>query len=427
MAVWSEGVEKHQAYQALTAAQATIDGIGALDNEEQLALLSRARAAVSSVRAALTAVDPQLLADVTLDRIAPWATQIRDSASAFSDSHDEAHLASMEANIALVLDQFGLGAFLSPDVVEVLRDNLTRYRRTGRQFVEDLESDVAATRATAEGVASRLAALDGQITAEVSKAGAEVTAKVAPIDARVSDLAASVAAEATKVTTLIANQTKAFDDAMAEQQRQFLEFMAARQERVTSAVTSATNAAKGQRTRIQGEAAQVLADLREQEQAARTVVSSIGALGITGGFGEYAHQQKRRADIWNVVTVLALIVASIPGAVYFITVNLGFQQPVDLERFLERILTGGPLYVIAGYAAIQAARSRDNERWARSKELELAAVGPYLALLSEGDRNAVLVELAPRYFGQTAVGTTGSEGIAAARWIQALEDSAKQN
>jgi uncharacterized protein YoxC len=427
VSVWSDGVEGHQTYQSLTAAQASIDGISGLEDIDQLALLSRARAAISAIRAALAAVDPQLLADATLDRIAPEANQIRDSAAAFSDGHDGAHLATMESNVASILNELGLGAFFSPGVVDALRDSLTRYRRAGRQFVEELESDVTTTRNQAKAVAARLASLDGQITEETAKVGTEVTAKIAPIDARVSDLAANVAAEATRVTTLIANQTKAFEDATAEEQRQFLEFMSAREETLNKAEAGATNAARAQRTRIQADADQVLADLRQQEQDARAVVSSIGALGITGGFGEYAHQQKRRADIWNVVTVLSLIVASIPGAVYFISVNLGIQQPVDLERFLERILTGGPLYVIAGYAAIQAARSRENERWARSKELELAAVGPYLALLTEGERNAVLVELAPKYFGLTAVGNPGNEGIAAARIIQAIEESAKQN
>ena len=185
------------------------------------------------------------------------------------------------------------------------------------------------------------------------------------------------------------------------------------------------SAAEAQRGEIRDEADGIMASLRDQESDARNVVSSIGALGITGGFGEYAHQQKRRADIWNIVTIVSLVIASLPGAVYFVSINIGIQQPVDLERFLERILTGGPLYVIAGYAAIQGARSRENERWARAKELELAAIGPYLARLDHEQRTRVLVEMAPRYFGQTTSARSGSEGIATATVVKALEDARK--
>lgn len=425
MAIWRDGIEGHPLFQALTAAQATIDGIAGVEDAEQLAFLSRVRAVVSSARAAISAADPQLVADATLDRIVPEANQIRDSAAAFTEGHDPAHLSAMDSNASTLLDELGLGAFLNPEVVDALRDNLTRYRRAGRQLVEDLESDVATARDQAATVTARLAALDATIAEEVSKVGAEVVAKIAPVDARVSELAEKLAVETARVSTLLTNQTKSFEDATAEQQAAFLKFMSEREERLNRAETTASNAAKSQRTQIQKSADEVLERLLAKEEEARKVVSSVGALGITGGFGEYAFQQKQRADRWNIATVVALVIATIPGAVYFLSVTLGGQQPVDLERFLERIVTGGPLYVIAGYAAIQGARSRDNERWARAKELELAAIGPYLALLSETERNAVLIELAPKYFGQPAGHKAGDEGIAAARIVKAVEDTGK--
>lgn len=130
---------------------------------------------------------------------------------------------------------------------------------------------------------------------------------------------------------------------------------------------------------------------------------------------------------WSVVTIVSLVIATIPGAVYFLSITFGGQGAVDIERFLERVITGTPLYVIAGYAAIQGARARENERKARAKDLELAAVGPYLASLEDAQRNAMTMVLAPRYFGESSSGPVGNEGIAAGEIIKAIEDAGKRS
>jgi hypothetical protein len=425
VAVWREGIEGHPAYQALVEAEAILDGVETPSDEEELASVNRGRIVVSAVRAALGAIDQQLIPEDLISEISDSASQIRDSSRAFASSGDATHLAPLQTHLDIVLRELTLGAFARPEVVDSLRDSLVRYRQAAGQLVRNLETEVDAASAKAAAADATLAALDERISQAAEIAGSEILAKLAPLETRTAELSDRIVAEGTKVDSLIATSTKEFDDARTEWDRQHLALVEQHKVYAVDAVAESNREAATQRQAIQTAADRVLNALKEQELEARKLVSTIGAIAITGGFGEYAHQQKRRADIWSVLTVASLLTAFLPGAIYLLRVTFGDQAPVDLERFIERIAVGTPLYAIAAYAAVQSARSRDNERRARTMELELAAVGPYLARLSDKDRNAMLLQLTPRYFGQALGSKVGETGLAMGEAVKRIEDASK--
>jgi hypothetical protein len=408
----------------MTAAEATLNGISEPTNEEEAASVGRAQAGVSAIRAALISASPQLVAQRTLDPVVNSAVQVRDSASAFSTTADPAHLVTLHDHLDVILAAMGMGAFFSPDVVDAMRDNLTRYRRAGRVLIAGAEADVERLEQKATKTNEALDALGVRIGEEVERVGADVVSRIAPFESRVNEVSTKLAAEGAKIDALVDSSSKNFQDSLTSWQSDHEKALEAAGSQTAEALKDVASKAESQRNGLKRSASDVIETLNDHERKAREVVSTIGAIAITGGFGEYAHQQRHRADIWSVVTILALVVASVPGIWYFLSVTFAGQQAVSLERFVERVLTGVPLYVIAGYAAVQGARARDNERRARAKELELAALGPYLANLEDPkQRDAAIVALANRYFGDLSAPTVGNEGISTSPVIKAVEEA----
>ncbi len=168
------------------------------------------------------------------------------------------------------------------------------------------------------------------------------------------------------------------------------------------------------------QAEEALADLRTQAEDAKTLAVALGAIGISGGHGQYAKEQKRSADFWRWVSVAALVGLVALAAGLLLTLPEG---GIQWERFVAKILVSGPLIALAGYAAAQSGTHRRAEREARKVDLDLAALEPYLALFSPEKRDEIKEQIGLRVFGQPlAPDARDSERIGAGQLMEFLKD-----
>ena len=223
-------------------------------------------------------------------------------------------------------------------------------------------------------------------------------------EARIEEASQRVA----ELATTVENQKARLDQAIATFQQQFSEAEAQRSQRFESTskeqLTEVAEFLLGLQERGEtglGEfverAEESLADLRKKEEEARTLAVALGAIGVSGGHGQYAKEQEKSADFWRWVSVGSLLLLVGLAAGIFVTLPNG---GIEWERYLAKLLVSGPLIALASYAATQSAKHRRAEREARKVDLDLAALELYLALFPQEKRDEIKEKIGLKLFGQ---------------------------
>src|ERR1035437_8176728 len=116
-----------------------------------------------------------------------------------------------------------------------------------------------------------------------------------------------------------------------------------------------------------------------------------------GGYATEAKDQRKLADQWRNYTVWSAIagVALVLGAGVWTIYDHNVTWSIAGGRFVLSIV----VFAVAGYCARQSTAHRQNGDRARRRDLELAAIGPYLDALKPEERTAVRTALAMIWFG----------------------------
>lgn len=130
---------------------------------------------------------------------------------------------------------------------------------------------------------------------------------------------------------------------------------------------------------------------------AETLVGIIGNLGMTSGFQKAAKTAWDETKKWQHITIAAIIALVVTILVTFLT---GSTIANDWPNLVGRILLSLAFAALAKYAGTQSDKNfqifRMNSRW----ELELQALGPYLAPLQTEEQHKFRIYLANKVFGQ---------------------------
>jgi len=149
--------------------------------------------------------------------------------------------------------------------------------------------------------------------------------------------------------------------------------------------------------RLTDTAQSILQQLEEYKRQAEELVHTTAMTGMAGGYKRVADVHLWTARFWQLVAILAMIALS-----YFlyILIQLTFAVEFSLFRFASRVFVASSIGVVAAYAAKQADRHQENERFNRQQELELASLSLYLAGMPEVEQHKARLQLIERLFGQ---------------------------
>jgi hypothetical protein len=150
-------------------------------------------------------------------------------------------------------------------------------------------------------------------------------------------------------------------------------------------------------TNFQSEASNILEEVNKRRKEVEKLVGVIGNLGVTSGYQTTANNARISMWVWQTQAVIGMaIVIWFAFRAFLSTLQGDFHWPSFAGRVFLTITVG----VYAAYAASQADRFFQIEKYNRKLSLELAAIDPFIALLPLDEQYKFKLEIGRRSFAQ---------------------------
>lgn len=256
---------------------------------------------------------------------------------------------------------------------------------------------------------------------QVKAAIAQIQSDAASLQQRLTELGTEIGTERGRLTTVASEFQSQFSVAQESRSREFAEAQTNRQDKFGNIIADYSqrlteqNAAFSKqrdeaflefqvnvaelKTKYGDSAKNILDQIERDKQDVEKLVGVIGNLGVTSGYLITANHARKSMWFWQSITVSALIVLSFLA---YKTLSLLEDTSGHFVwgAFAARVLLLGSLGVIAAYAGSQADKLFEVEKRNRKLALELEAIGPYLAPLSQEEQDKFRVQIGERSFGR---------------------------
>lgn len=272
-----------------------------------------------------------------------------------------------------------------------------------RQLVAESESQVESLKASVaqlqREVEDRLTTGTDLFTQQAQQAHDQLAATAAANTAAQATLD-QILAKATQIDARV-------DSVMVSQQNNFTTAESERQRINAANITEQT-------AEFEGAIAQVITDseakLREQAATGDQILTRIGALEaqakglneaaavtITStNYGGYAAEQKQEADklrLWSVILFVAAFVAGVASWIIAVV-----SDDHSWQTTLVKATLTATLLAAAAYTATESSHHRDKEATAKSAQLRLAALEPFIANLDAKEKRIMRMAAARDLF-----------------------------
>jgi hypothetical protein len=183
------------------------------------------------------------------------------------------------------------------------------------------------------------------------------------------------------------------------------------------AATTTKNAATTQATEVdttyRAVAEGLKTHLEKRRDEADELVGLMGQRGVISTYQRTANEARTAMYVWQTLTVIVMG-ALLGGAIFEFLPALqsGWNWGIGGARLMVAIIAT----LLASYTGAQAKIARDTVRKNRRREMDLAALGPYLAALPEAQQHELRTRIADRYFVEedgAAVAVTSTEALLA--------------
>jgi hypothetical protein len=416
----------------------TQEGLDAQSLEE----LARLKSVLSFTGKRLAGADPYLFQPPFLDSIstalATSATHVRN----FITTSNVAHLtaANVEADKALAaLSQ--LNVPMTTEDFVAAKEAAENYRLSFNKIFSDIQTEATQIHTNIESFKSQLSVIsenevaikqqlsaltpehqkqfDAAQEARLAEWVKEQEVQKEKFAALVTKYETGLAEERQRLTTLATENQTQF---VASQEAHLIEWSEAqknRQEGFDSLVTEYSDAlkAKGiESTQFQAEirtlhteyldkmrlefadsSSKIRDEILELKREADVLVGIIGDRGVTSGHQKAAEEARADAQLWQRITVGAMIILIILAVFIFLPQLAG---NFSWESFAGRVFITFTVGVLAAYAGSQADKYQKIERYSRNLALELQAIGPYIAPLPQDKQDEFRLKIGDRTFGR---------------------------
>ena len=395
MSQWVERIEGHQLFKELEEFDKTLE-LAIEPCQKERALIDhwdRAQAVVAHIRQVLGEINPLLIFPPPLNSISASLQQARTEVSSFVANNNANHWTTAQSHLDNGLSHLASIPRQTPDGIEKMREAASAYRTSIGHLLDAIKRDGDGISKTQAGLQTKI----NEAVAEVANQKQRLDNAIATFQQQFSE------AQQTRQTEFAAaEQARLVATQKSEEDRQSI-FKAAeerREEVGTKAAEVAATTHAGLVAKLKTDAETILAIMEGQKKHAQKVVGIITDTGMAHGFQKTANEEREEASIWKRAAALSLIAWIIIGGVFF---ALTYDKDLTLAAVARQFLLSTPFVLLAGFAALQVSRHQKNERRMRQAELEIASIDPFLATLSDDDRNVVKREFATRYFGQREV------------------------
>lgn len=136
----------------------------------------------------------------------------------------------------------------------------------------------------------------------------------------------------------------------------------------------------------------------------------MGERAVTSTYQKTANEARAEMYFWQALTVLvmgALLAAAIFE--FLPALQAGWNWGIGGAR----LMVAAVATLLAGYTGAQAKIARDTAKKNRRREMDLAALGPYLASLPEAEQHQLRSRIADRYFVEDDLSVPAPTGVEA--------------
>lgn len=387
----------------LAQAEATLDNIAVEDGRFYI---ERLRSINGYVRHRLNSADPLFLPISQLDTFANFIRQQLEQINAYLstkpveysriittgftvETKKIQYLISANSSADQSLAQLGSIPYpVTSGDVEQMRENVIAFRRSVGQHIRNVQDEISLIRS---GVDDATKQMQG-ITLSIDKQKQRIDKIVTDYQEQFSTGEQS---RRESFTSAEENRGKHFFESEEKRQQQFEDGFVKRKTDMDEIVAAAVLDARTLTEMFERKGEEVIRRLNDYKDEAQNLVGVIGTTGIIHGYQAVANDQAKSARLWERLTVgcMGLLVSFGLYAFW-----LAHQENFNWHFLAARAMAVIPLGVFAAYVAHKAEQHRQIERESRKKELELAAINPYLATLPPDTQYEVKRILAERFF-----------------------------
>ena len=393
MTQWSERYKSHQLWQLLQNLGPLIDNAFSREgvDAETLDSLARLKSILTFVGRRLAGADPYLVQVAAFDSLSNSLQSVTQEVQNYiangnvahiinANSHGDAALTYLaQINILLTTEDFMAAKEAAESYRSGLENTLKIVTEKTSQFSSDLDS-----------LRTRLTELGEELTAERTR----LTTITGDFQAQFST------AQESRSTTYVNDQkerqdrfTTLFNDFTQKLTEQNAEFIKQREDIARLHQNELADLKK----QFVDEAAKQHKEILDRKAEVEKLVGVIGNLGVTSGYLTTANEARRTVRIWQIITVGAmLILIEIAYFAFLPAIKAEFSWP----SFAGRVFVALTVGALAAYAGTQADKYQKIERYNRRLALELEAIGPYIAPLSEDKQADFRIKVGERSFGQ---------------------------
>jgi hypothetical protein len=414
-----------------------IDKAVGLDEIEATSLesLERLRAVLAFCGKRIGGSDPLTVPPNSLDAILGALETEKTEIEAFINDRAPAHLtnANVSADAAL-LSLAQIPAISTPEELVGLMGAISSYRAAIEEYQGSSSTFRKQAKAQIDELTATLEALKTQTLATSTELKAGLDAERQKISAQASEqqklfseaqegrsktyneallkiqetLSKTLGDQQGQFSGAQENRSREFTAAQTESQKRFGDLIADHSKKLAEQdaeftkqrdmfVATSTQQLKELHDNYEAKAEEILDHVNARRGEVEKLVGVIGSLGVTSGYQKAANNARVSMWIWQSVAVVSMAVVIFFAYHAFLPTLQGeFKWPSFAARIFLTITVG----VLAAYAAAQADRFFQMEKYNRKLALELAAIDPFIALFPLDEQQKFKLEIGRRSFAQ---------------------------
>lgn len=422
MATWAEEFAADDFEQRVADVRSAIDSLG---DEVRSQIEDTYPGAIDQLQTGLDytltvvgLVNPELVAPSARNAVTQRLDEFRNTLTSIAQAGDTSPIPTIQNGLDALVVQLGSWPATPKGTAGALTKAAATFARSLEKQLSSVKKDIAKGSIETEAANQRLEELKTAIAEAEEGMRASITQARTESSSHLEDLKQSIEAEKARIDGFITQFQQQFGEAQEKRGQQFQEATKALEKQIEEFISSTHTAVDELSASMKEQAQDTIQQMKDLGQEAGALVEVITAHGTSEGYGQEASQQKKIADRWRYGAVVLAIVA---GALAVFTVLKATNIQESTAHVVSRVLATVALIGVAGYAANQSGRHRRREELAKRRQLELAALEPFLRGLPDDDsRKKVREGVATRYFASPEVDSHRQEDALTAGSVSVL-------
>jgi hypothetical protein len=404
VSLWIDRIKTHPINGQINTLKSVIQAVSERVQSDPNAVVSleRIERIISYLESVLKQVDPLLVSPQLLSNVAGPLTNALNELNNYKSNSNLNHLTNANAHLDATLNFIGqIPVVATSDDLANIRESASKYYEflekamsTIKQAIDSIENDNKDSKAKLEGLTKEIGVqkqrLDNALNDFTKKSsdsiGDFIINSAKAEEERQKDFLAAAQDRLKLLNEENKNRDANFNENLGKFNNSFDKFLTASKDQFDNLNDSFKTQSEAQ-----------IKSIEEKKAYAEKIVGLIANTGMVGGYQRTANEERKGFIIWRRIATWSFVaLIGFALVTFLITVNGHFEWGSLLGRLLVTITFA----LLAGYAGLQAEKHQKAERFNRTMELEIASIDPFLATLSDEERNQVKKQMAEKIFGQ---------------------------